>query len=114
MYFPNGTSVMSFQETRCWHCVNWRDDGNSEGCPVMDLHILPADMHLGDDAHPAHWFIPNTPDGDCKMFLRKGEDPPSVESLERAARMKPWLALPCPRPPFDEWEATTPNGDPLG
>lgn len=40
-YFANGTEGERYMQEFCFKCVNWRDNGSgSEGCPIIDLHMM--------------------------------------------------------------------------
>ena len=84
------------------HCRNWRDrperQGEGEGCPVHDLHIL-LDQYHACDAEPSidpgkgglavtkfvlDFLIENDGvDGyDCSMFVPEGAERPDPNQLD--------------------------------
>lgn len=94
-YFPNGSAGDNFTEHYCMRCVNWRDNGSgTEGCPIIDLHMLWNYDAVGKNADKTkaaalNHFIPESnPEqdfaGECVMF----QMPPQAtqRELERAGQ----------------------------
>ncbi len=75
-YFSNGTEGEMYMEHYCYRCMNWRDNGTgTEGCPIIDLHLLWNYDAVGKDADKTKatalsQFIPitKTENGECTMF----------------------------------------------
>ena len=49
-YFSNGAEGDFYRDGYCFRCVNWRDNGYGEGCPIMDLHMLWNSDAVGKEA----------------------------------------------------------------
>src|SRR4051812_14099639 len=93
-YFANGTSGDFYQAHYCERCVNWRDNGSgSEGCPIIDLHLMWNYDAIGKDADKTkaaalEHFIPieGVDNGECSMFQMTPQ--PSQRELERAGQQR--------------------------
>ena len=79
-YFPNGASGDAYMERWCFRCVNWRDEEESLGCAVMDLHLISNYDQCGEDdvselyKEVLEHFIPTKDNGfpdKCTMFIEK-------------------------------------------
>lgn len=82
-YFSNGTEGEIYMAAYCHRCLNWKEDKNGEGCPVMDLHF----MHSYDQDKPGNeqikavldLMIPPAPapewNAQCAMFTPAGMKP---------------------------------------
>jgi hypothetical protein len=93
-YFSNGSEGMEYMARYCERCVNFRDNGSgSEGCPIMDLHLLWNYDAVGKNADKAktdalNHFIPRDGiyNGQCTMFQLPVL--PTQRELERAGQLR--------------------------
>ncbi len=111
-YFANGTEGELFREQFCYQCVNWGADAlsrksSSDGCPIMDVHVLHGygaseDMKTILDQlierHEIKDVAPNRPVAQganrCLMFHRKPvvaeQSRPARSVLPGTSAMAPW------------------------
>jgi hypothetical protein len=93
-YFSNGSEGQGYMEHYCYKCVNWRDNGSgSEGCPIIDLHLLWNYEAIGKGSDGVkstalNHFIPREGpyNGECTMFQLPPV--PSQRELERLGQMR--------------------------
>jgi hypothetical protein len=93
-YFPNGSAGEYYMAEFCCKCVNFRDNGSgSEGCPILDLHLLWNYDAVGKDgdktkAAALNHFIPidGIENGECVMFQKPVI--PTQRELERLGQLR--------------------------
>lgn len=91
-YFANGFEGELFQAENCDHCVNWKDNGSgSEGCPILDAHMLFAYQLCNEKDQPGKvildMLIPDAKPGEtprCAMLETCDEQTLDARRAERA------------------------------
>lgn len=93
-YFANGSEGDWYTERYCMKCVNWRDNGTgSEGCPVIDLHMLWNYDAIGKKADKVKaealsHFIPIEGIGNAQCVMFQMTPEASQRELERAGQQR--------------------------
>jgi len=95
-YFANGTEGDYYYAEYCLKCVNWRDNGSgSEGCAIIDLHMLWNYDAVGNKADKTKeaalsHFIPRSTDElsneQCTMYQIRPV--PMQAELERLGQQR--------------------------